>query len=75
MGLPRRGSRRPGAVSRHDLSMDGVQTASITITRTLTDGDDLVGWEVTGDADKLIVALGMLDLVRDGMLRGDDEQA
>lgn len=53
--------------------MNGVQTASITITRTLTDGDDLVGWEVTGDADKLIVALGMLDLVRDGMLRGDDD--
>ena len=63
------------AIRERSVSMDGVQTASITITRTLTDGDDLVGWEVTGDADKLIVALGMLELVRDGMLRGDDEQA
>lgn len=53
--------------------MDGVQTASITITRSVTEDDDLVGWEVAGDADKLIVALGMLDLVRDGMLRGDDD--
>ena len=52
--------------------MDAVETGRITITRSVTEDDDLVGWEVTGDADKLIVALGMLDLVRDGMLRGDD---
>ena len=54
------------------MSMDAVETGRITITRSVTEDDDLVGWEVAGDADKLIVALGMLDLVRDGMLRGDD---
>lgn len=54
--------------------MNGLQTASITITRTLTEDDDVIGWRTDGDArTHKIIALGMLDLVRDGLLRGTHE--
>ena len=53
--------------------MDAVETGRITITRTLTVDDDLVSVHTDGDADALIIALGMLDLARDTLLHAPDE--
>ena len=53
--------------------MDAAEIGRITITRTLAEDDDLVSVHTDGDADALIIALGMLDLARDTLLHAPEE--
>lgn len=49
--------------------MSDLQTAQITITRTLTDtGQDEVA--ITDDTTSLVEALGLLEFAKDSIIRG-----
>ena len=51
----------------------GIRVAQITITRTLTEDDDIIGYEKS-DGLTAVEAVGMLTMTVDSILReGDDD--
>lgn len=57
-------------------SVDGLEVARITIVKTLTHDDVLIDYETSGEADEVLVAMGMLAMTMDTVMRGreDDDE-
>lgn len=49
-------------------------TGTITITHYIaSDGDDRVAYELDGDAEHAVTALGLLAMTQDSILHADDD--